>query len=69
MLVFIAAFFPSALIVDNELGLKPEHILSEIISVLMFLTAVISILIANKSYLISKQANELSEKVFQSQAE
>ena len=69
MLVFIAAFFPSALIVDNELGLKPEHILSAIISVLMFLTSVISILIANKSYLISKQANDLSEKVFQSQAE
>lgn len=66
MLVFIAAFFPSAFIADNELGLKPEHILSAFISLIMLLTTVITSCIAFK---ISKQANELNERVFKSQRE
>ena len=69
MLVFIAAFFPSALIVDNELGLKPEHILSVTISLLMFLITMVTGWIAFKSYQIAKAANELSERIFTSQRE
>ncbi|MDQ9092853.1 hypothetical protein RC083_14815 [Pseudoalteromonas haloplanktis] len=69
MLVFIAAFFPSALIVDNELGLTSEHILSAIISLLMFLITIVTGLIAFKSYQIAKAANELSERIFTSQRE
>lgn len=69
MLVFIASFFPSALIVDNELGLKPEHILSAIISLLMFLITMVTGWVAFKSYQIAKAANELSERIFTSQRE
>ncbi|BDF94870.1 hypothetical protein KAN5_17080 [Pseudoalteromonas sp. KAN5] len=55
------------MIVDNELGLKPEHILSAIISLLMFLITIVTGLIAFKSYQIAKAANELSERIFTSQ--